>query len=337
MRSVLDFSLSNMTRLERVNRLRCSTGTSSWGIMVGHIFGGQHTETKLQCLREYLTAFSIALREQEFACIYIDAFAGSGERTEVRPALPLLGSEFSEPDEVTTPGSARLALEVNPPLNTLVLIERDPHRYKALEQLKAEVPERSVILRNGDANELVQRLCQNTQWRGPRTIGRGIRGVIFLDPYGMEVEWKTVAAIGKTKALDCWYFFPLSGLYRNAPKQAPKLSADKRQALNRLFGSDEWYHRWYDHEEAVTDLFGDPVAAARTADVDAIESYVRERLSDAFKGAVLKPIRLQHKNGAPLASLFFAISNTSPTAVKLATKIASHILNRGNSSQVRSR
>lgn len=305
--------------------------------MSGHIFGGQHTETKLQCLKEYLTAFSIALRQQEFACIYIDAFAGSGERTEVRPALPLLGSEFSEPDEVTTPGSARLALEVDPPLNTLVLIERDPIRYSALEQLKAEFPERRVILRNGDANELVQRLCKNIHWRGPKTVGRGIRGVIFLDPYGMEVDWKTVAAIGETKALDCWYFFPLSGLYRNAPKQLPKLSADKRQALSRLFGSEEWYHRWYNHEAVSTDLFGDPVAAARTADVDAIEAYVKERLSDAFKGTVLKPIRLHHKNGAPLASLFFAVSNTSPAAVRLASDIASHILKRGNSSQVRSR
>ncbi len=305
--------------------------------MAGHFFGGQHTETKLQCLKEYLTAFSIALRQQEFACIYIDAFAGSGERTEVRPALPLLGSEFSEPDEVTSPGSARLALEVDPPLNTLVLIERDPNRYNALEQLKAEFPERRVILKNGDANELVQRLCKNIHWRGPKTIGRGIRGVVFLDPYGMEVDWKTVAAIGETQALDCWYFFPLSGLYRNAPKQAPKLSADKRRALTRLFGTEEWYNRWYDHETVNTDLFGDPVTAARTADVDAIEAYVAERLSDAFKGAVLKPIRLHHKNGAPLASLFFAISNTSPAAVKLATGIASHILKRGSSSQVRSR
>lgn len=305
--------------------------------MAGHIFGGPDTETKLQCLNEYLTAFSTALRKQQFACIYIDAFAGSGERTQVRPALPLLGSEFSEPEEVTTPGSARLALEVEPPLNTLVLIERDPHRYNALIQLQAEYPERRVILKNGDANELVQRLCKRTPWRGTNTVGRGIRGVIFLDPYGMEVDWQTVSEIGKTEALDCWYFFPLSGLYRNAPKQAPKLSSDKRRALNRLFGTEEWYNRWYNHDTISTDLFGDPVATARTADVDAIEAYVAERLSDAFRGAVLNPIRLHHRNGAPLASLFFAISNTSPAAVKLASDIASHILKRGSSSQVRSR
>jgi len=54
-----------------------------------------------------------------------------------------------------------------------------------------------------------------------------MRGVIFLDPYGMEVSWETVEAIARTEALDCWYFFPLSGLYRNAPKDPLKLDQSK--------------------------------------------------------------------------------------------------------------
>ncbi|WP_318011326.1 hypothetical protein [Mesorhizobium sp. ES1-4] len=62
-------------------------------------------------MQEYLQAFSIALQNQEFACIYIDAFAGSGSRTEVRPGLPLFGPAFAEPEEITTPGSARIAIE----------------------------------------------------------------------------------------------------------------------------------------------------------------------------------------------------------------------------------
>ena len=73
----------------------------------------------------------------------------------------------------------------------------------------------------------------------------------------------------------------------------------------------------------------------RIATVDRIEEWVRLRLKSVFKGDVLRPMRLHHPNGAPMASLFFAISNPNRAAVKLATDIAAHILKLGISSQVR--
>jgi three-Cys-motif partner protein len=281
------------------------------------------TGKKLACLHAYLTAFSVALQNEGFGRVYIDAFAGSGDRTEIRPALPMFGEE---PEVVTTPGSARLALSVTPKLDSVVLIEMDDGRYRSLERLKAETPDREIHLRQGDANEIVQRLCGNVNWRGPKTVGRGIRGVIFLDPFGMEVSWKTVEAIADTRALDCWYFFPLSGLYRNAPNRAANLTADKSAALDRIFGTHEWFDRWYASEAPIPTLFETPAEAVRSADVNAIEAYVKERLASAFKGAVLDPLRLRHNNGSPMASLFFAVSNESPAAVRLATQIASHLL-----------
>ncbi|WP_081709668.1 three-Cys-motif partner protein TcmP [Mesorhizobium erdmanii] len=302
-----------------------------------HVFGGPDTSRKLRCLQEYLQAFSIALQNQQFACIYIDAFAGSGTRTEVRPSLPLFGPDFAEPEEITTPGSARIAIEIDPPMHSIVLIEQDTSRFSELQTLVDEYPDRKIIVRNGDANKLVQRLCTNTPWRGSEIVGRGIRGVIFLDPYGMEVSWQTVEAIAKTEALDCWYFFPLSGLYRNAPHDPAKLDLGKQASLDRVLGASDWRSRWYNHEIAPEDIFETQGQAVRRADVNAIEAYVKGRLETAFKGAVLDPVRLHHKNGAPLASLFFAVSNTSPAAVKLATKMASHILNSGRSSHKRSR
>ncbi|TIN11704.1 three-Cys-motif partner protein TcmP [Mesorhizobium sp.] len=305
--------------------------------MAKHVFGGPDTSKKLRCLQEYLQSFSVALRKQQFACIYIDAFAGSGTRTEVRPGLPLFGPDFAEPEEVTTPGSARIAIEIDPPMHSVVLIEQDASRFSELQALVDEYPDRKIILRNGDANQLVQRLCTNIHWRGPDTVGHGIRGVIFLDPYGMEVSWQTVEAIAKTKALDCWYFFPLSGLYRNAPHDPAKLDPGKQASLDRVLGATDWRSRWYSHEVAREDIFETQGQAVRRADVNAIEAYVKGRLETAFKGAVLDPVRLHHKNGAPLASLFFAVSNTSSAAVKLATDMASHILNSGRPSHKRSR
>ncbi len=305
--------------------------------MAKHIFGGPDTSRKLQCLQEYLKAFSIALRNQEFACIYIDAFAGSGTRTEITPALPLFGEEFAEPQEITTPGSARIAIETDPPLNSIVLIEQDDTRFRELERLRDQHSDRAIIVRKGDANEYVQRLCAKTTWRERKLGRRGIRGVIFLDPYGMEVSWQTVEAIAKTEALDCWYFFPLSGLYRNAPHDPAKLDTGKQASLDRVLGAKDWRERWYEHQALPKDMFETEAQAVRRTDVDAIEAYVKERLESVFKGGVLDPVRLHQRNGAPLASLFFAVSNPSAAAVKLATEIASHILNSGRSSHRRPR
>jgi three-Cys-motif partner protein len=249
----------------------------------------------------------------------------------------LFGPEFAGPEEITTPGSALIALDTDPPLHSIVLIEEDRSRFSELEKLVREYPDRGIVLREGDANAYVQRLCANTQWRRRKVGRRGIRGVIFLDPYGMEVSWPTVEAIARTKALDCWYFFPLSGLYRNAPHDPAKLDASKQAALDRVLGATDWRQRWYQHEALPKDIFETKGEAVRRADVDAIEAYVKERLKTAFKGAVLDPIRLHHRNGAPLASLFFAVSNTSEPAVRLATEIASYILNSGRLSHTRSR
>jgi len=290
-----------------------------------NLFGGPHTDDKVARLRAYLQGFTSALKYQGFTLIYIDAFAGSGDRTEVIPVLPLLDGDDAEPQIVNVPGSARLAIEVSPPFDRLVLIEKDRGRHAALDQLRAEFPERRIECHHDDANDVVQSLCRMAQWRGSNA-SKGMLGVIFLDPFGMEVEWATVEAIATTRALDLWYFFPLMGLYRQAANASPSIDEHKRVRLNRVLGSTEWERVWYDRPHGLTDLLADPQAAIRTADVNAIESYVKRRLLSLFEGAVLDPRRIYNKQGAPIASLFFAVSNPSPKAVRVATEIARHIL-----------
>lgn len=299
---------------------------------MGKFTGSIDTNQKLGRLRAYLQAYSIALKDYGFERIYIDAFAGTGSRTETRAALPLFGPEMAEPEEVDTPGSARLALSIEPPFQAYAFIEKDRGRFAELQKLKELHPDRHIALKHGDANQYVRQLCERIPWNRRQGGISGMRGVVFLDPYGMEVEWATVEAIAATHALDCWYFFPLSGLYRNAPHDPAKRETKKDERLDRVLGATDWRHRWYQHSFERADMFESETEAIRRADVDRIEAYVKERLQTVFKGAVLDPYRLRHNNNAPMASLFFAVSNPSPAAVELATRIAGHILRRGNSS-----
>jgi three-Cys-motif partner protein len=265
----------------------------------GHRFGGRHTDDKLARLRAYLQAFTSALKHQGFVLIYIDAFAGSGDRTDVIPVLPLLDGDNVEPQHVDVPGSARLAIEVAPPFDRLVLIEKNPGRYAALDQLRAEFPGRQLECHRGDANDVVKGLCRTARWRGSN-VSRGMRGVILLDPYGMEVDWATVEEIARTESLDLWYWFSLMGLYRQAANDAIDIDPKKRARLNRVLGTDDWERAWYDTPHGPTDLLDDPQTAIRTADVNAIERYVKGRLDSIFKGAVLDPLRINTPSqGAP--------------------------------------
>jgi three-Cys-motif partner protein len=156
---------------------------------------------------------------------------------------------------------------------------------------------------------------------------------MFLDPYGMSVEYATLQEIQRTAAIDVWYLFPLSGLYRQAAHSKMDISPDKEAAITRILGTDEWKARFYATGEP--DLFGNVCDGPRIADVDAIEDYVRERLAGVFP-QVLKPLRL-YRQGIPIFSLFFAVSNPDRGAWGLAIKAANHILSSGISSQTRRR
>jgi three-Cys-motif partner protein len=236
--------------------------------------------------------------------------------------MPLLDGEDAEPQVVSMPGSARLAMKVTPPFDRYYFIEKNEDHCAALRRIAADFADRSIECHCADANPLIQRICRETAWHGRiRT-----RGVAFLDPYGMQIGWTTVEAIARTRAIDCWYFFPLMGLYRQAANLAPSIDARKRAQLNWVLGTPEWERAWYSTPHCPVDLLGDPAEAVRIADVAATERFVKARLENVFEGGVLEPRRYYGVRGHPLGSLFFAVSN--PLAAPLARRIASSVLRR---------
>lgn len=279
---------------------------------MAQMFGGPWTILKLEVIGDYLRAFNTALKKTSFERIYIDAFAGSGDfRIEAADA-PLLDNE--ERTDVHA-GSVRRALSVDPQFHKLYLIETEPENVKALRRLAEADKSRRAIIRHGDANSEIARICEDTNWRKTR-------GVLFLDPFGHEVEWATLQHIARTTKLDIWYLFPLSGVYRNAPIDKHKLTADKRAAISRILGTPDWEAAFYSAvPHAQSNLFAVPEEAAhRTINVDGIEAFVKSRLETVFP-VVLGPKRLLGPRRAPLFSLFFAMSNESEKAAALARRI----------------
>lgn len=168
----------------------------------GHRFGGEWTTRKLDVLSRYLTAYTTALRNQPFTTGYIDAFAGTGYRT-MRAREEDLSSELLFPDLATTEsqalldGSARLALQIDPPFDRYVFIERNRDRGEALEALRDDFPTHRdrISIRTDEANRAIREMCAR-DWSNHRAV-------LFLDPYGTQVEWETIEAIAARKQSTC--------------------------------------------------------------------------------------------------------------------------------------
>src|SRR5262249_1323172 len=145
-------------------------------------------------------------RARYFRTVYVDAFAGSGFRA-ARPKSPAgqgLFINVRQAEEADRKGSAMLALELPNKFDSYLFIERNSRYAQSLRSAIASEHEellgRCTIL-EGDANEILQDWCRGQNWRRQR-------GVVYLDPYGMDVEWNTIRAIARTKALDLWVLVP---------------------------------------------------------------------------------------------------------------------------------
>lgn len=299
------------------------------GGLTEHEFGGLSTDLKLTLVGGYLQAFTTALTGK-FKLWYIDAFAGTGERTVKHAAQDAgLWQASTEARIERLRGSARIAIETAPPFDRLIFIDTKRRHCEALEKLKLEHPNRNVTVVRANANDAIRTAIANTDWSG-------IRAVMFLDPYGMHVDWETLKAIQRTQAIDVWHLVSLAGLFRQAAKDGKALSNQKKAAITRMLGTTEWEDAWYEKRPSL-DLFDQSEEiSSRTATVEEIEAYVGRRLRDIFP-KVLKPLRLRNTQNVPTFSLFFAISNPEPKAIGLASKIANSLLQKGSSSQVRPR
>lgn len=290
--------------------------------MVEHYFGGQWTERKLEALHAYLEAYQRIFtrnpRAKALKTIYVDAFAGTGRRDAGEDLTqPLFGYD----DEIRRyqEGSATIALSLPEKFHRYVFLDIKAGHVDALRDLvRREFPEleNRCRIECAEANEWLIRWCGEQDWRA-------WRAVVFLDPYGMDVEWQTLRAIAGTKAIDLWLLFPLGiGASRVLPTETPPEGA-WAERLTRLFGTSDWRDRFY-HREKKPDLFAQTENSwTKVAGVREILDFFLERLASIFAHVVEQPLILKNSKNSPMYALCFAAGN--PRGAKTAVKIASYL------------
>jgi three-Cys-motif partner protein len=286
--------------------------------MAEHAFGGPWTERKLKCLRDYLSAYRTIFTGNEkaryFRTWYVDAFAGTGSRTTTD--FPLLDIDDDAEAKAYQEGSARIALGLPSPFDQYFFIEKSRKRAAELRRVitadYTQLDNRCEI-RTGEANDEIRKWCAARDWKKERAV-------VFLDPYGMQVEWATIQTLASTKGIDLWYLFPgIARLLRRDGKIDEKWGA----RLDILLGTDAWRTRFFPKERG-TDLFGDIENVERTATEAAIESFIHDRLETCFSKKVGRGLILRNSKQSPLYFLCFAASNER--GAKAALNIANSIL-----------
>ena len=277
-------------------------------------FGGNWTEEKLNIFTRYLDAYLIALQNQKFKKIYIDAFAGTGE-IETRDGGQYLA------------GSAKRALASEKKFDHYYFIEADSQKAGELQDMiNSEFPQmrRSVTIFCGDANDKLVEIISSVDWRFNR-------GLLFLDPYATQVHWTTLENVAQTKSIDVWYLFPFSALERMLPKNG---KYDKwEDCIDRLLGDSGWREEFYKKDPQMTlfDLFPEPGQSdgermVKDANPDHIKEYILSRLGTIFPCVSKHAQIFRNSRRSPMFLFCFAIASESPKAQGLALRMADYIL-----------
>jgi three-Cys-motif partner protein len=276
-------------------------------------FGGNWTEEKLNIFTEYLNAYLIALQNQKFSKVYIDAFAGTGEIV-------------TRDGEQHLVGSAKRALSVDLKFDRYCFIEKDKKKVAELQKMiDIKFPDlvNRVSIYCGDANAKLKEIINQIDWRF-------YRGLLFLDPCATEVNWSSLEMIAQTKSIDMWYLFPFSALNRMLTKDG-NMDTTWATCIDRLLGDSSWRTEFY-KEDPQLSLFdlglegGSNNRLVKDANLEHIKEYIIGRLQTIFPCVSKYPRIFRNKNNSPLFLFCFAISNDSDKAQRLALKIANHIL-----------
>ena len=266
-------------------------------------FGSFWTVQKLDAVEDYLRFFTTALKKKAFKLCYIDAFSGSGN--------------VMLKDGQVIDGSALRALKY--PFDSYFFFDTEKAHCKALyEKAKTICSDKldKIRIENSDCNELLQKIDQR-HWYDEKW-----RGVIFLDPYAMELSWSCLEKISNTKVFDVWYLFPFSAVNRNLPRSGA-IQQTNENLLTKIFGSPDWKQKIYQESPQLTLLDDDPNLEKVP---NGLKDYIQGRLAETFPTVAPNPVLLRNEKNSPIFLLCFAGSNPNEKARGLSLKGAKHIL-----------
>ncbi|MBM3608548.1 MAG: three-Cys-motif partner protein TcmP [Alphaproteobacteria bacterium] len=279
-------------------------------------FGGNWTEEKLVVMRNYFQAYTVALKKQPFRKYYVDAFAGSGSRVEKstrEEESNFFGEDFEDFVKVKN-GSVRVALSIEPKFDRYIFADLSDKNVAALEELKLEFSDRNIEIEVNNANDFLKKFAEKTNWKTSCAA-------VFIDPFGMQVDWSALAALANTRAVDIALLFPTGPLNRMLARNG-KIPDNWATRIDAHLGPCDWREQMY-QRIVKRDLFSDIIEFdEKHVTAEGLRDFVASRLRDIFPHVCDHALELRNSKNSILYHLFITCANLSPVAGGLAMRIA---------------
>jgi len=187
---------------------------------------GWWTEQKLDVLADYLSAFTKASTKAK-TTVYLDLFAGQAQNvSRGRGEHPIRGS-------------ARRALDTQPPFTVLRFFELASRASSLDSALKAEYPGRDFRVVPGDCNtKIASVLTELAEVNWAPTFA-------FLDQQSTEVQWLTLQHLARHKRADkpkaeLWLLCASGLLPRGLRFRTEAIDTSVADRMSSMFGTEIW-------------------------------------------------------------------------------------------------
>ena len=243
---------------------------------------GQWALEKLDYLKRYIDVFETSMRNKWRIRNYIDLLAGPG-KIQIRDTA------------IVTLGSPLLALTTKHPFTGYHFVDANPANAESLRvRCNAHPLSDRVNVYTGDCNIIVNEIVRELKRDEQSSLN-----LAFLDPEGLELEWKTIGKLASIRRMDLVINYPEGGLNRVMKKF---FNSPDETVVDRYFGTDAWraiYRNWTKTRRGsihgqLIDLYRNQLQ---------ILGYREVRRSDEIGD---EPLMRNAKRKAPLYRLLFA-------------------------------
>lgn len=251
-------------------------------------------------LQGYLKAYCETMQGQGFKTHYVEPFAQTGRyapNTDANQLKLFPGDCFDD--------SSVVALKTDPEFDVCHFNALEADCKDRMKHMAAEFSDKEVEISCGEANEFTKAFCSS--------LKASDRAVLFVDPPGAKMEWKTIRKVASTRKIDIWMKFPFSTILQMARKEKRNIPKSSRRKLDRVLGPDAWEECLYsDGHQQRRSIFdaecGDTVL--ERVERSKVESWLTERFRSAFDH-VSDPVPLLNAKKATMSLLFFASPQTA--------------------------
>lgn len=165
------------------------------------------------------------------------------------------------------------------------------------------IPQNRIKCLIGNANEKVKNIVNEIKKIDSEFIPDiwPSLNLAFLDPEGLELEWKTVSELAKLNKMDLIIHYSQQGIKRMADRA---IESEKESVIDRFFGDKEWRRVYESCKNDVTGIHR-PLIDYYKSKLNQL-GYVEVKDSEEIWAA--EPL-MKNSKAAPLYRLLFASKN----------------------------